>query len=47
MPDVDDLRRQILEEAHGSRYSIYLGATKMYCHLKEIYWWNGLKKDIT
>ena len=28
--DVVDLRSEILEEAHGSRYSIHSGATKMY-----------------
>ena len=46
MPDVDDLRKQILKEAYGSRYSIYSGDTKMYCDLQEIYWGEGMKKDI-
>ena len=44
--DVEDLRNQILEEAHGSRYSIYLGATKMYHYLREVYWSDGIKRDI-
>ncbi|KAH0695924.1 hypothetical protein KY289_013406 [Solanum tuberosum] len=44
--DVDGLREKILEEAHGSRYSIHPGATKMYRDLREVYWWNGMKKDI-
>ena len=44
--DVDGLRDRILEEAHGSRYSIHPGSTKMYHYLREIYWWEGLKKDI-
>ncbi|KAH0650521.1 hypothetical protein KY284_030433 [Solanum tuberosum] len=47
VPNVEDLREQILEEAHSSRYSIHPGATKMYCDLQEIYWWNGMKKEIT
>ena len=46
VPDVEDLRNQILEEAHGSRYSIHLGSTNMYQDLREVYWWDGLKKDI-
>ena len=46
MPDVDDLRGQILEEAHGSRYSIHPDATKMHHDLREVYWWDGLKRDI-
>ncbi|WMV46265.1 hypothetical protein MTR67_039650 [Solanum verrucosum] len=33
-------------EAHSSRYTIHLGDTKMYHNLWEIYWWNGIKKDI-
>ena len=37
VPDVDDLRRQILEETHGSQYSIHPGATKIYRDLQEIY----------
>ena len=46
VPDVADLRGQILEEAHVSRYSIPLRATKMYFNLREVYWWDGLKRDI-
>ena len=44
--DEDGLRNWILKEAHGSRYSIYLSSTKMYHDLREIYWWEGLKRDI-
>jgi len=46
VPDVDGLIETILEEAHGSRYSIHSGATKMYRDLREIYWLNGMKRDI-
>ena len=44
--DVGELRHHILEEAHSSRYYIHPGATKMYCDLREVYWWNGMKRDI-
>ena len=44
VPDVDDLRGKVFEKAHGSRYSIHLGATKMYRDLRERYWWDGLKR---
>ncbi|WMV37364.1 hypothetical protein MTR67_030749 [Solanum verrucosum] len=43
----DELRNQILIEAHSSRYSIHPGATNMYHDLWKVYWWNGMKKDIT
>ena len=46
VPDMDDLRTRIIEEAHGSRYSIHSGSTKMYHDLKKIYWGDSMKKDI-
>ncbi|WMV14238.1 hypothetical protein MTR67_007623 [Solanum verrucosum] len=33
----DELRQLILSEAHSSRYSIHLGATKMYCDIRKVY----------
>ncbi|WMV08353.1 hypothetical protein MTR67_001738 [Solanum verrucosum] len=47
IPNVDDFRGKILSEAYSSRYSIHLGATKMYHDLREIYWWNEMKMDIS
>ncbi|XP_070034592.1 uncharacterized protein [Nicotiana tomentosiformis] len=46
IPNVDGLRELILKEAHSLRYSIYLGATKIYRDLKKHYWWKRMKKDI-
>ena len=46
VPIVDGLRNRILEEAHGSRYFIYPVLTNMYHDLREVFWWEGLKKDI-
>ena len=46
-PTIDDLRSNIILEAHGSRYSIHPGSTNMYHDLKEIYWWEGMKRDIS
>ena len=46
VPNVGELRQHILAEAHNSRYSIHPGATKMYRDLREVYWWNGMKRDI-
>ena len=44
--DVDDLQTKIIVETHVSKYSIHLGSTNMYHDLKQIYWWDGMKKDI-
>ena len=46
VPNVGDLRQHILAEAHNSRYSIHPSYTKMYRDLREVYWWNGMKRDI-
>ena len=46
VPDVGDVRREIMEEAHSSAYAMHPGSTKMYRTLKEHYWWKGMKRDI-
>ena len=46
VPKVDELRNRVLEKDHGSHYSIHPVSTKMYHDLREIFWWEGLKKDI-
>ena len=46
VPDVGDVRREIMEETHSSAYAMHSGSTKMYHTLKEHYWWKGMKRDI-
>ena len=46
VPDVDELRKEIMEEAHFSAYNIHPGSTKMYHDLKSTYWWDGMKRDV-
>src|SRR6185436_2422654 len=41
-----ELRKQILEEAHLSRYSIHPGSNKMYQDLKQRFWWIRMKREI-
>jgi len=36
IPPVTELKNEILQKAHNSRYSIHSGSTKMYRDLKEI-----------
>ncbi|GJZ79217.1 putative reverse transcriptase domain-containing protein [Tanacetum coccineum] len=47
VPLIGDVRTIIMDEAHAMRYSIHPGADKMYYDLREMYWWPGMKKDIT
>jgi hypothetical protein len=46
VPKNEELRQQILDEAHLSRYSIHPGSTKMYHDLKQHYWWTKMKIEI-
>ena len=46
VPNEETLKREIMEEAHCSAYSMHPGSTKMYRTLKESYWWQGMKKEI-
>ena len=41
-----ELRQHSLAEAHNTRYFIHPGASKMYRNLREVYWLNGMKRDI-
>ncbi|XP_070050460.1 uncharacterized protein [Nicotiana tomentosiformis] len=40
------LRRQVMGETHYSRYSIHPRPTNMYHDIREIYWWDAMKKDV-
>ena len=46
VPKDEELRNKILSEAHYSKFTIHLGATKIYQDLKKLFWWNGMKRDI-
>jgi hypothetical protein len=46
VPKDSEVRQQILDEAHLSRYSIHPGSTKMYQDLKQHYWWMKMKIEI-
>ena len=41
------IRREILEEAHKSKYTIHPGATKMFQDLRKNFWWPGMRKDVS
>jgi hypothetical protein len=46
VPNVKELKDNILREAHESAYSIHPGGNKMYHDLKATYWWYGMKRDV-
>ena len=47
VPDDNDLRKAILEEAHSGSFAIHPGSTKMYQDLKMSFWCSGMKRDIS
>ncbi|XP_070002525.1 uncharacterized protein [Nicotiana sylvestris] len=46
VPDIAGLRDRIMSEARYSGYSIHPGSTNMYHDIKDVYWWNDMKKNI-
>jgi hypothetical protein len=46
VPKNDEVRQQILDEAHLRRYSIHPGSSKMHQDLKQHYWWTKIKIEI-
>jgi hypothetical protein len=46
VPKNRDLKKNVLDEAHLSNFSMHLGSTKMYHDLKPLYWWIGMKREI-
>ena len=46
VPKDQELRNQILDEAHSSKLSIHLGSSKMYQDLKTRFWWTKMKEEI-
>ena len=46
VPLVPELREEILQEAHSTRYSIHPGSTKMYQDLCQHFWWPNLKREV-
>ena len=46
VPQLTDLREEILKELHCSRFAIHPGGTKMYRDLHRQYYWSGMKKHV-
>jgi hypothetical protein len=46
LPNDAKLRKEILDEAHKTQYTVHLGSTKMYQDLKKSYCWSDMKQDI-
>jgi hypothetical protein len=46
VPRNQDLKKEILDEAHLSKFTIHPVSTKMYRDLRENFWWSKMKGEI-
>ena len=46
VPKNHELQKQILDEAHLSKFSMHPGSTKMYQDLRQNFWWTRMKREI-
>ena len=46
VPQLTDLREEILSEFHCSRFAVHPGGTKMYQDLRRQYYWSGMKRHV-
>ncbi|KAL0282093.1 UNVERIFIED_CONTAM: Transposon Ty3-I Gag-Pol polyprotein [Sesamum angustifolium] len=46
VPNVEELRTEIMHEAYYAPYAMHPGSTKMYRDLRPYYWWPRMKKDV-
>jgi len=46
VPKIKELKKEILDEAHSSPYSVHLGSTKMYKDLRLHFWWPKMKYEV-
>ena len=47
VPNDDELKKSILEEAHEGSFAMHPGSTKMYKDLKTSYRWSGMKRNVS
>ena len=46
VPCLTEIKQQILEQAHSSKFVVHPGCTKMYHDLREVFRWPSMKKEI-
>ncbi|XP_028090066.1 uncharacterized protein LOC114290387 [Camellia sinensis] len=46
VPNIPGIKKNLMEEAHASNFSIHPGSTKMYRDLNKNFWWPTMKREI-
>ena len=47
VPNDMELKKKILYESHNTVFTMHPGSNKMYLDMKQFYWWQGMKRDIS
>jgi hypothetical protein len=47
VPDISDLKCEVLDECHKSKLSIHPEVNKMYKNIERTFWWKTMKWDIS
>ena len=47
VPNDMELKKKILYESHNTVFTMHPGSNKMYQDMKQFYWWQGMKRDIS
>ena len=47
VPNDMELKKKILYESHNTVFTMHPGSNKMYQDMKQSYWWQGMKNDIS
>jgi len=46
VPNKEELKKKILEEAYNAPYSVHPGGAKTYGDLRQFFWWDNMKRKI-
>ena len=46
IPNILEIKKQVVEEANNTKFTMHPGGTKMYRDLKETFWWPEMKREI-
>ena len=46
MPNIEELKKELMHEAHFISYAMHPRSTKMYEDLNFYYWWPRMKKEV-
>ncbi|KAA3462158.1 integrase [Gossypium australe] len=47
VPIKNKLREEIMREAHQGPFTLHPSSVKMYCDLRNLYWWPDMKREIS